>query len=327
MKYQCPDQKKNSKDQKKTPESLKSETKAATASIVEVMPDDEGAWAAELVEVRSNNDWFKEVVAEELLKEKNIEEEIVVDEMVTEELGDISGEAFVVAESVQTLAKAKLYNSRCTNHISPYKSHFNNFEPIKTCHFRTANKQMFSTIGKGELVVNIPSDSSTTQLRLKDVLYSPEVAYTLVSIGRLDEEGFFVIFGGGKCTIWDKNQELVGVIPKTATRVYKVKHEEVANEAEERLTLGCFHCCMGHVSPETTWKLIKDKMVTGVRLEYTPYGRPFFCMSCVYAKATQKPIPKIREGERADVFGGRYILMSAGASRVKRRQKILHYLH
>ena len=45
-------------------------------------------------------------------------------------------------------------------------------------------------------------------------------------------------------------------------------------------------------------------MVTGVRLEYTPFGRPFFCASCVYAKATQKPVAKMRDGERADVFGG-----------------------
>ena len=61
---------------------------------------------------------------------------------------------------------------------------------------------------------------------------------------------------------------------------------------------------MGHISPETAQKLIKDKMVTGVQLEYMPYGQPFFCASCVYTKATRKPIQKMREGERVDVFGG-----------------------
>ena len=35
-----------------------------------------------------------------------------------------------------------------------------------------------------------------------------------------------------------------------------------------------------------------------------PYGRTFFCASCVYAKATRKLVPKMREGVRADVFGG-----------------------
>ena len=68
-------------------------------------------------------------------------------------------------------------------------------------------------------------------------------------------------FGAGKCTIHDENKEVVGVIAKTVARVYKVKHEEVGNEVEEQLTLGCFHHQMGHVSPETAQKLIKDKMV------------------------------------------------------------------
>ena len=54
----------------------------------------------------------------------------------------------------------------------------------------------------------------------------------------------------------------------------------------------------------TVRKLVREKMVTGIRLEYTPFGRPFFCASCVYAEATWKLVAKMREGERADVFGG-----------------------
>ena len=33
------------------------------------------------------------------------------------------------------------------------------------------------------------------------------------------------MFGGGKCIIRDENKDLVGVIPKTAARVYKVEHK------------------------------------------------------------------------------------------------------
>ena len=97
---------------------------------------------------------------------------------------------------------------------------------------------------------------------------------------------------------------MVGVIQKTATRVYKVEHEDMAGVVEEQLTLDSFHHHMGHISPETARKLVQDKMVTSVQLEYMLYGRPFFCASCVYAKATRKPVTKMREGERAEVFGG-----------------------
>jgi Reverse transcriptase (RNA-dependent DNA polymerase) len=44
-------------------------------------------------------------------------------------------------------------------------------------------------------------------------------------------------------------------------------------------------------------------MVTGIRLVYSPI-KNFFCASCIYAKATRKAAPKMRESERADVFGG-----------------------
>lgn len=65
-----------------------------------------------------------------------------------------------------------------------------------------------------------------------------------------------------------------------------------------------FHRRMGHISPKIAQKLVDNGFVTGVRLEATPSGDPFFCESCVYAKATRKPIPKEREGKRAKVFGG-----------------------
>jgi len=56
-------------------------------------------------------------------------------------------------------------------------------------------------VGKGELVVDIPNGADTSKLRLTEVLYSPEVGYTLVSVGHLDENGFSANFSGGKCTI------------------------------------------------------------------------------------------------------------------------------
>jgi hypothetical protein len=221
-----------------------------------------------------------------------------------EEFMDASGEAFVVAESVQAAGTAELYDSGCTNHISPYRNQFENFQPITPRHFRAANKQTFSTTGKGELVVDVPNGSGETQLRLHDVLYSAEVGYTLVSVGRLDEAGFTVMFGGGKCTLVGEDGVEIGMVPRTPTRVYKVEHEEaVANAAEERLTLDQFHRRMGHISLDAARKLLKDKMVSGIRLVYSP-TKNFFCASCVYAKATRKAAPKMRESDRADVFGG-----------------------
>src|SRR6266540_7475134 len=59
---------------------------------------------------------------------------------------------------------------------------------------------------------------------------------------------------------------------------------------------------MGHVSIKTTCKLVKDKHVLGIRLEDISDIDKFFCESCVYAKATQKSVPRKCEGDRATEF-------------------------
>ena len=268
-----------------------------TASAVEEMSDDEGAWAAYEItdEVLSDIDWFEEAIREdngmpgliELSKSEDedndempgleevsdsedeegdgmdLEEDddndemlelvelseskdemdilLVVEEVSDEEDGafeDASGEAFVSTESTPTTGTTELYDSGCTNHISPYKNQFQNAEETIPRHFRAANKQSFSAVGKGDLVIDIPNNSKTSQLWLTDVLYLPEVSYTLVSIGRLDEKGFTVTFGGGKCILVGLDGVKVGEVLRKSSRIYKVEHEEeeeMAGVAEEKL--------------------------------------------------------------------------------------------
>jgi hypothetical protein len=100
----------------------------------------------------------------------------------------------------------------------------------------------------------------------------------------------------------------VGEVPKDGRGLYRVEHEheleEVNVAAAEALTLDQFHRRMGHISPKITQRLVDEGFVMGVHLEATPSGDPFFCESCVYAKATQKSIPKEQEGKHTKVFGG-----------------------
>jgi GAG-pre-integrase domain len=124
-----------------------------------------------------------------------------------------------------------------------------------------------------------------------------------VSIGRLDDAGFDVTFADGKCTIREQNGELVGTVPKSGGGLYRVSHEsDTANLVADVLTLDQFHRQMGHISPEMARRLVAKGFVTGVKLEDSLSG-PFFCESCIYVKATRKPVPKSSEGTHATKFG------------------------
>ena len=114
-----------------------------------------------------------------------------------------------------------------------------------------------------EMTIDIPNGADILQLKLMEVLYSPEVGYTLVSVGHLDEKGFEVTFLGGKCTICVPDGNHIGDIPKLKG-LYHVIHDqpEYVNSAEEELTLDQFHHRMGH---EGKWMGI-DKQSKGVRV-------------------------------------------------------------
>jgi hypothetical protein len=201
--------------------------------------------------------------------------------------------------------RAELYDSGCTAHISPYREDLIDFIDIPPKIFRAANKQGFSATGTGNLIVDLPNGGKRSKFKLTDVQYSPEVAYTLVSVGNLDEKGFVVKFGGGKCVITDPNGVIIREVPKNQKGLYRVEHDlETADVASEELTLEQFHRRMGHISPESARTLVSRGLVTGVFLDLTDHVRPFFCESCVYAKSSRKPISKVREGERAVEFGG-----------------------
>jgi hypothetical protein len=151
----------------------------------------------------------------------------------------------------------------------------------------------------------VPNGVDASKLQLTEVLYSLEVEYTLVLISQPDELGYLATFAGGKCTICDGNGETIGQVPKSGKGLYKVVHEDSDSSfaATENLTVMELHHRMGHISPVIAKKLVDNGLVTGVRLDGSS-GNIVFCKSCVYAKATCKPVPKVHEGERATKFDG-----------------------
>jgi hypothetical protein len=95
----------------------------------------------------------------------------------------------------------ELYDSGSTCHFSPFKNLFNTLSTIPPRSFTAANKQLFNAVGIGEMIIEVPNGVDVSKLRLTKVLYSPEVGYTLISIGRLDELGYSATFADGKCTL------------------------------------------------------------------------------------------------------------------------------
>jgi hypothetical protein len=146
----------------------------------------------------------------------------------------------------------ELYDSRSTCHISLYREKFETLSTIPPKPFTAANKQRFSATGIGEMVIEIPNGVDMSKLRLTEVLFLLEVGYTLVSIGRLDELGYTVIFTDGRCIINDPMENVIGQISRTERGLYRVIHKaniDSADSVEETITVMELHKCMGHIAP------------------------------------------------------------------------------
>lgn len=199
----------------------------------------------------------------------------------------------------------ELYDSGTTQHISPYRDSFVSLSIIPPKHFTAANKQSFAATGIGEMVIQVPNGLDVSKLRLTEVLFSPDVGYTLVSIGRLDENSFSATFANGLCTIVDPDGDVVGQIPRSTKGLYHVTHDhaDLAQAATEPITIMELHRRMGHIAPAIAHRLAEKGLVSGLKLDISS-GEPTFCEACVYAKATRKPVAKVHQGERAVEFAG-----------------------
>ncbi|PPR00726.1 hypothetical protein CVT24_000950 [Panaeolus cyanescens] len=110
--------------------------------------------------------------------------------------------------------RVTFYDSGSTPHITPYRENLYEFQATPPYSLRAANQGSFDATGIGKIDIDVPNGTETSKIQLTDVLYSPEVGYSLVSIGQLDEMGYTCTFGKGRCIIEDPDGVKVGEVWK-----------------------------------------------------------------------------------------------------------------
>ncbi|OJA08610.1 hypothetical protein AZE42_09794 [Rhizopogon vesiculosus] len=234
-----------------------------------------------------DDDWFSEVGEED-------------------EIPDCEVSAYA-SNSQEDAPVVELYNSGSTRHIFPYCEKFATLADIPPKTFVATNKQHFAATAMGDMVIDIPNGADMTKLTLTEVLFSPEVSYTLMSIGRLNKLGYSTTFMDGTCVIRDPAGAVIGRVAKSGCGLYRVVHDGepsgCTNAALETVTVMELHRRLGHIAPSAACRLAEHGLVTGLKIDLSS-GEHTFCKSCVYAKATRKPIAKERTGEHAQDFAG-----------------------
>jgi hypothetical protein len=148
----------------------------------------------------------------------------------------------------------------------------------------------------GDLKVELPNgDQKSTPITLKNVYYSPHMAFTLMSVSCVDKAGFSLYIKGGGCIIRSANSNIIGRIPlvrglNRVGGVFNPLPTPVANLASKLMSISELHRKMGHINHDDLRRMVKEGMVKGVELDYN--SKPEFCEACIKAKADRKPFPK-----------------------------------
>ncbi|GBE84202.1 hypothetical protein SCP_0601800 [Sparassis crispa] len=212
-----------------------------------------------------------------------------------------------------------LYDSGASHHMSPFREDFLTFHETMPQPLNAANQQDFVATGVGDMIIAVPNSPGPTKMKLTRVLYTPAIAFNLISIGRIDDAGCTVTFGGQHCEIRDRDGHLLGMIPKMKGLYTVVRQHEkpsaYAARHVKKLTVMQLHRLMGHIAPRVARELVTKGLVRGVKLVES--DEPKLCKVCIRAKSMRRPVLKEREGKRATEFGGEVHSDLWGPSRIQ----------
>ena len=142
--------------------------------------------------------------------------------------------------------QTELYDSGASCHMSPYCNHLEDYVQIAPKPITAADKHYFQAIGKGNLQIKIPNGQNWTNVLLRDILHCPDMGLTLISIGKITNARYQVIFKGPACRIYDSKDRIISQI-NARNGLYCINHPvamntAMAGETPEVLMLEEIHC-------------------------------------------------------------------------------------
>ena len=117
----------------------------------------------------------------------------------------------------------------------------------------TADGKLVKAVGMGDLQLELPNGSKKSKMLFKNAIHIPEMAFTLISISRLDKARYSATFCKGMCTIKNPSNQTIATIPHT-DGLYKIiamsssNKAEMANTVSGKMSISEVHRKLGHIS-------------------------------------------------------------------------------
>src|SRR5882672_10558620 len=190
-------------------------------------------------------------------------------------------------------------DSGCTSHCSPVRSYFIDLTPIPHRAVHGMNGSSIPAIGVGTIRLKC---GKGRKLTLKNVLFVPDAALQLISVGKLADDNFITIFEEKMYQIHNKSGKTIADGTRKGQGLYYFadndpKNMECAFISRASPDLATWHCRLGHINYTSIIRMVKKSLAIGMPVNLSTL--PPICEHCIAAKQTKTPVPKTRGGERA----------------------------
>jgi hypothetical protein len=128
--------------------------------------------------------------------------------------------------AAQESDSCEMFDSGASRHMSPFRTSFVTYQSIEARPITAANKNVFHAIGIGDFMIKVPNGTKTTKILLCDAFNAPDLALTIVSVGRILDAGYSVEFDTNTkmCYLRKADGTVIGNIPKGINGLFKLDH-------------------------------------------------------------------------------------------------------
>ena len=145
-----------------------------------------------------------------------------------------------------------------------------------------------------------PNNDKQRIIQIQNVLYILVLYENLLSVKKIQDNGFEINFKNNQCTI--NNGKKIFAIADCVRNLYKLCTNHRNFVAVNKHGTACIHAChrvLGHRDTEAIRKLTTKEMGKNIKIDNCEIKE--MCEICVKAKATRKPFPKYSNNKTKEI--------------------------
>lgn len=184
--------------------------------------------------------------------------------------------------------RAWCLDSGCTSHMCSDREKFESLND-ESGELKLASEQHVTQVkGKGTITVSMKAD----HYNLNDALYVPELSTNLMSVGKITDHGYTVVFQKDQALLKDSSGKTV-LKAKRNNELYYIEFDEIekANAVEGNDTnIMRWHKKLGHLNESDLKAASRNEFIKG--LEIKEKEKLGDCETCLKGKMTSQPFNK-----------------------------------